>query len=246
MSLPAELPAQVLAPDVRAVSVDIFDTVLLRNTKPEHFRFRQIAALWSGALSRAGVRASADDLYFARLRAAHVAYRTTEMVQWNREARFDHILELTCQGARVDAFHVPELRRIELAYEKLNLAPNHRLIELLTKARDQGKTIVYISDMYLSGVDVADLIAHHVPAHPFHAGFLSSDIGLTKRGGLLFDHVAAAINIPAPNILHLGDSHHADVQMPIQRGLRALHTPRPPHWQRLKTLRERLTRKPRI
>lgn len=244
---PEVLSRGLLDPAVRVVSVDIFDTVLLRNTKPEHLRFRQIAGLWSDHLrSASGSRATTDDLYFARLRAAHVAYRTAEMVQWNREATFDNILGLTCEAARVGREHVPALRQIEVGYEKKNLAPNRPLVDLLRKARAQGKQVVYISDMYLSGQDVAELIKHHVPDWPFDAGFLSSDIGLTKRGGLLFDHVCSTINVEPAAVLHLGDSLHADVEMPVKRGLRAIHTPRPSTWQRIKSFRERLTPKPKI
>jgi predicted HAD superfamily hydrolase len=246
MSTSQPLSQQLLAPDVRAVSVDIFDTVLLRNTKPEHLRFRQIASRWAEHLRAAGKACSPDDLYFARLRAAHVAYRTAEMVQWNREAKFDHILNLTCHAARIDPSHAPTLRRIEVDYEKDNLAPNRPLVDLLRTARTRGKKVVYISDMYLSGADVAELIAHHIPDSPFDAGFLSSDIGLTKRGGLLFDHVCAALNLPPAEVFHLGDSRHADVEMPVKHGLRALHTPRPASWQRVRSFRERLTPKPRV
>jgi hypothetical protein len=57
------------------VSVDLFDTLLLRDHRCERRRFLLMARMAAEALDRAGSRVSIQALYLSRLDAQRLAYR---------------------------------------------------------------------------------------------------------------------------------------------------------------------------
>ena len=223
-------------PGVSLVSFDVFDTLLLRNTKPEPARFREMAREQRRALLAAGLSPPAvDDLFFARLQAARIAYSCAPLVEGERDASWDSILDLMLHGLGWEGDPARLAREIitqvELDYEAANLSPNRPLMDLLARARDRGARLVFLSDMYLDSGGIAGLIARLAPDFSWDRGYVSSQVGMTKRGGGLFRHMLGEEGVDAGRVVHLGDDPVGDLATPRGLGITAVATPRPRWWR---------------
>lgn len=231
-------------PEVRLVSFDVFDTLLLRNTKPEPARFREIAQEQHKALIQAGRQPPpADDLFFARLQAAHIAYACAPLKEGERDATWQSILELMMRGLGWGAEPAREARdiftRVELDYEAVNLRPNRPLVDMLARAASRGLRLVFLSDMYLDAGQIGELISRLAPDFSWDRGYASCEVGLTKRGGGLFRHVLGEEGVDADRVVHVGDDPKGDLATPRRLGITAVAAPRPPWWRMMRQARLR-------
>lgn len=225
---------------IRLLSVDVFDTLLLRGTRPEMARFARVAGMQAQALAARGIAVEADALYAARMIAARTAYRVIRTVEGEREGHLDLIFAMVARALDLDSGLVPVLAEVEFASELDELVGNVALAETLMRHRAAGCRVVFASDMYLPEATIAGLIARKLPALELDGGYSSADHGVTKRGGGLFRVVMAGEGMEPGQILHMGDSALADVATPRAMGIHVLHTPRPSGWHRIHGLRQKL------
>ncbi len=208
------------------LSMDVFDTVLLRNAKPETLRFAEIAEQQAAAASAAGHPVGARTLLLARLEAAHLAYRARPAVDGHREGHIDDIMKIQCRMADLPEALAPLLKTVELAYEAENLAPNGLFLDLAEQFKAAGKPVILISDMYLDSAAIAGLVATVTRRGKlFDRVFSSAEAGASKRSGGLYGKVAKQMGIAPERILHIGDSLPGDVRQARNAGWRALHFP---------------------
>lgn len=221
-------------PAIRIVSVDVFDTLLLRDTTPEPARFLEVAGLQAGALSEAlGRPVPAIDLYLLRRDAARTVYATKTPLDGGREATWREIFELVFEALVLPA-EDPLLQlcaEIELDYERARLKLNVSLIELLEAARKAGKTVVCLSDMYLPSAQIRCLIDKVAQRDLSLTVYSSADFGSGKASGALFRRLANDYGVEYSQIAHCGDNWHADVHVPRSLGIRAQFLPRPFSWR---------------
>jgi FMN phosphatase YigB (HAD superfamily) len=217
----------------RVVSVDVFDTLLLRTGRPEAARYFEIGQRQLRALADHGYRTAlgAEDLMHLRLLAARAAYRNAPLVQGVRDAGYDDILRLLCAGMGLPRTAEVPLRAAELEYEAGALRPNRALVDILERCHLAGKRLVCISDMYLPGRDIATLLRTHVPHRPLEAVYSSADAGVTKSSRLLFGHVAAALGVQPAQMVHGGDSRRSDCEAACAAGVRGFYLPRARTWR---------------
>ncbi|WP_413710924.1 HAD family hydrolase [Rhizobium sp. Rhizsp82] len=113
-------------------------------------------------------------------------------------------------------------REIEIEIALSKVRPLGR--DLYDVALSSGVPICVTSDMYLpfacierilqkSGFDVASI-------------YLSSDIGMTKKSGALFQYISDSLGISTNEIIHIGDNLRTDIQAASEKNLKTLHTPR--------------------
>ncbi len=237
----AVLDAAIGDVTIKVISVDVFDTLLLRTTKPEFQRFADMAARAAKEIRQASPYSlTTKQVFAARLSAAEIAYRTAPPQQGLREPKFDTILNLMCDILNIPQDHTKLLRRVELDYERGVLRPNRLLIDRLLQAKANGKTVIFISDMYLSGDDIHNLIKERAPDCPIDRGYSSADVGLSKRGAAIFHHISHDLQQPLSAFLHIGDNIISDVEVPKSLGMQALHTPRPQNWHTVHNFRQKL------
>jgi HAD superfamily hydrolase (TIGR01549 family) len=231
--------ALVQGPRVKVVSVDVFDTLLLRTTRPEEQRFEDIAARQLAALRSAGheLAATPRDVLNLRLQAARSAKRDTPPVLGDREASYDQIAGALLDALGLNRDLVPLLRDCEIEYEAANLYPNHLLIEILSGARQAGKRVICLSDMYLSNRDIGELLRRRAEGYTPDAIYVSADFGYGKASGHLYWEVARRESVEPEEIVHCGDNRRADVEMARSQGFGAVHAPRPLRWRGLALLR---------
>ncbi|MGE0725142.1 MAG: hydrolase [Alphaproteobacteria bacterium] len=230
----------VRAHSIRLISVDVFDTLLLRATRPELARFADVAADQATALAAVGMPVDPVAIYAARLVAARTAYRCVGAVQGEREGRHGDILSMVAAALRLDPSAVPVLAAAELDHETKVMVGNRALAEALMRHRAEGRRVVFASDMYLPATAIHDLIARLLPSLVLDGGYSSADHGVTKRGGGLFQVMMRAEDVAANEVLHFGDSLLADVETPRRAGIHAIHVPRPRVWRGIHGVRHRV------
>lgn len=213
---PAFLP-RVLEwfPQVRALSLDCFDTLLWRHTERPEDVFHLLAR---GRLYRASGISAADRIA-AEATARKLAIVRGEAGEVGLEAIYRaHRRDLT------DA-RLAELVDEELATEMRSCYAHPGALSLLRNARKRGLAVTIVSDTYLSEPLLRRLLAHALPADALGAigrVVCSSDHGRSKTQGLLeIAHTGEAV--PRSSILHVGDNEHADYRAALRAGLQAVH-----------------------
>ena len=206
---------------VDALSLDVFDTVLLRRVARPVDAF---GVLGAQLVEDGQVRAFVTPHLFAEVREA--AERRARTVKTERgafpEVTLDEIYAVlpdemlaTDRSALIDA---------ELAVEEALVFPDVDVVELLTSARDAGIPVVFTSETYFSAAQVGRLLGAAGVDARGESIFTSSDQGCGKASGL-FDVVLERIGVDASRVLHLGDHEEADVEAARASGLQAVLRP---------------------
>jgi FMN phosphatase YigB (HAD superfamily) len=209
------------------VSVDLFDTLLLRDHTTQHQRFAEVAKILSANLHAAGHDVDARTLLELRLRVHGLAYQATSIERPDGDADVLRMIEIQASLIGIDRSLVPLILSAELEVERRHLAPNRPLLRLLASLRAAGNRIIAISDMYLSTEALEGLVREIVGFSPVDKIYVSCDFDLTKRSGQLFAKVAAQENVQPRRMLHLGDDKHSDVAMARAAGCQAILLGRP-------------------
>ena len=120
-----------------------------------------------------------------------------------------------------------EFRFVEEYEQKLELnvlKPNKQLLEIFNYAKEKGKKIIIISDMYLPKT----LLKQALDKNGFVGYdklFISSEIGVRKSTGNLFKYVLRYLNVCPNKILHIGDNKNSDYKIPKKLGFKAFNYP---------------------
>ena len=215
-------------------SVDVFDTLLLRNRKSELQRFVEISELVANHITQhVGKSASTAELFWLRMESARTAYRMRAKEKGAREANVEEIysLMLRALGANPEPALMSELIDLELDYERNQLSANPHLVRTLTDFHQSGRRVICISDMYLRSAHIERLIEAHVDMSIIDVVYSSAEFGYGKAAGALYEKVLALESVAATSVVHCGDNYHSDVAMAESRGLRAFYTPREKLWR---------------
>ncbi len=212
---------EIIAANTDTVSFDIFDTLLLRP-------FMYPTDLFE-VLSNKLNKETASFIDFASIRRNAEAETRNEN-RLNKpsceEVTFDEIYQHIAKTCRFSTHLQEEMKHEELEIEKQVLRRRELGKELFELAKDAGKRIVLISDMYLSGAFIREVLQKNGYSG-YHKLYISSEILLTKATGNLYKYVLKDLGIKnAKTMLHLGDNWHSDVEMPKTLGIRAEHLPK--------------------
>ncbi|GJD87736.1 hypothetical protein BHAOGJBA_1241 [Methylobacterium hispanicum] len=209
----------------RLVTIDCFDTLLLRGADHEEDRIRRLGAAIEVAFAAEGVSVSGAAAAATRIAASHAVYR--KAARTGAEGRHAEMLALQCLALGLDLAWTSLLERVEIEQETRDLRPNRPLADLLRECRRSGVRVVAVSDMYLSSEAILRLLEAAGVADCVERVYASSDHGASKRQGDLFPLVLAAEGVSAAEVLHAGDCRVADFVVPRSRGIAAVRIPRP-------------------
>lgn len=223
---------------LKVFSVDLFDTLLLRDLDPEPKRFHDIAERWAQLADCREHCLKVNAIFEARWQCAKVAYRAAEPRYGVREATLSDILRLQLLALGLPERLLREVFELELAYEASVLSPNPAVIALCRAAREIGCRVVIVSDMYLQTEDITRLLDHHGLAELADAIYVSAAFGFSKRSGHLFRHLLREEAVTPAEVLHIGDHPHSDHTAPRALGIEAYWLPRPLPWRSLAYLRD--------
>ena len=198
----------------KAVSFDIFDTLLMRETAD----FRDVFELAACRAAAEGVLRDAEEkaLFLAARGAAQ-----------SGEITLDELYRRVGDVLRLPEGRLRRLEELELQTEERILVPRREVAAMIGEARRLGKQVVLTSDMYLDEEQLERLL-HAKGITGYGRIFVSSRYGLCKRDGLLA-LLPQELGLAPGDILHIGDSRGNDELPAEQAGIRFFRIP-PARW----------------
>ena len=193
-------------PDIKIVSFDIFDTLLIRPAiKPT------------------------DILYLVDAKLKHennidfIEYRlSAEIDMQNPYASFDDIYAFIQEKYKLDDDTIDIMKKAELNVESQLLTRRDDLYELYQYAVEKGKKIIAVSDMYLSAEFLKNVL-HKNGYVEIQNVYVSNEMRARKDDGTLYEKVIENENSSA--ILHIGDNMVSDCKNAIEKNIMAVHYP---------------------
>lgn len=216
---------------IAVITVDVFDTMLLRNWKPEVYRFWEVAARQEYVLRSLNDAPTRRELFASRLIWHPVAYRIASSYCYERDPRVEDIFQMISTDLRLSAQpdNRDALLRVEMDYELDNLEANAPLLTALTALKSQRPDLryFYLSDMYLGASHIESLLKDKGAQKVFDGGYVSSDHRCTKSGGGLYQLFLEREKLSPAQVLHVGDNPTSDVSSPRRQGIRSVLLQRP-------------------
>ena len=206
------------------VSLDIFDTLLLRTCGPANAVFPSIARM-ARAQGLLPLELTDDAFVHLRVRAEAEARAAAVAETGSAEVTLEGIyarLELAFPDATA-------LAGVEMASEGNVLVVNPYLHSFLVTLKSRGIPVVLLSDMYLPEEALRTLLAGRgIDESLYQRLYVSCAHGVSKADGGLFRLLLADRPGTDPGrILHIGDNDQGDFGVPAGLGLRAVHYPVP-------------------
>ncbi|MBQ6409832.1 hypothetical protein IJI18_01075 [Candidatus Saccharibacteria bacterium] len=251
MGLYHKINQQIKQQNISTITLDIFDTVLLRKIWPEDLQFLKVAQKWTPIFRQIfSKHITADELYsyriYARkeLIAIHKRYNRPStdsnfslenLVEYdvNLDSWFSQIIDLISTKYQVKLTSnqktqiLRSMIKIELETEKQFLIPNYKIINIVKKLKNRYPRlkVFFVSDMYLTSENLK-ILFDHFKIDIFDGGITSTEAKHTKATGKLYDflHESKILdqNFDISYNLHIGDSEISDVKNAVLSGGEAL------------------------
>lgn len=217
--------------DIKVLSLDVFDTYLLRNSKPEALRYLEMSELALEKLHQhyfANEKIeslTAEDLCLARTLGMQNSYRTHPLVQQCGEGQIEEVVAMQRIMLGLDTEVDNLMIETEIEYEINNLKENLLLTKIAKRFKDNGGLVILVSDMYL-GENLITQIIDGVVDQPIHDHlFSSADLTISKRCGKIYPHIEEYLELKSSDFLHIGDSWFGDTHQAREAGWNALYLP---------------------
>ena len=199
--------------EVQLASFDVMDTVLVRTVgRPEHLH-----ELVGIALQRCG--SGIEPAVWARKRV--LAERDARRIHGSGEVTLDDIYAALAALLPMSPDSLEMARKTECRIELENLRPISRTLERIAAYRERGLRIAFVSDLYLPHEVIETALLQAGALQPEDLLLVSSQFGVQKQDGGLYDHLIALSNLPASCIGHTGDNPVADFRAAKLKGLLA-------------------------
>lgn len=193
--------------DYKAVSFDIFDTLLKRNvtepsdvfgiiekeTEVNEFKYRRI---------------------IAEKKAREISYEK-EITLWDIYNQFSNLSDTQKRL----------LTEMELKTEENVLTVNGSILDVYRWCIYNKKLVFITSDMYLPEFFITRVLAKN-GISSYSKLYLSSSYKKTKSDGSLFLALLEENNLNANDVIHIGDSREGDYNQPKRIGMNALKIPK--------------------
>lgn len=193
----------------RAVSFDIFDTLLERDAATPTEVFVRVGdkVLGPGA---------GEKFRLERMDAEREARTRVENGECTLDGIYDVLSERGYDAKTAEALKVEEVRsELDGCFVKASMKP------VFDSAVKQGKLVFLVSDMYLPKEVISGMVAR-CGYEGYEDLFVSNDIGVSKRSGKLFGRVLDAYGLNRKDLVHVGDSIGADLLGARKAGVFAL------------------------
>ncbi len=216
-----KMKEKIISDSIEVVSFDIFDTLILRPffSPTDLFEmmddyFHKITGI-SKLVKFSSLRVQAEEL--ARKKIENSGFQREEVVLKEIYAELSRIVDISQKQISI-------LMQTEKDFELKYASIRNSVKNLYCLAKFLGKKIICISDMYLDMQTVKKLLAKNDIV--VDKIFLSSEIGLTKKTGKLFDYVISDLGIEPNSIMHIGDNWKSDIVQAREKKITAFFIPK--------------------
>jgi len=194
--------------NIKIVSFDIFDTLLIRPS----FEPRDIFHL---------VAAKVDKLYgvdFIEMR-----FHAEEEIG-NNDLNLSQIYDYIKRKYKLTERLADLLQKEELACEKHFLNVRTDMMEVYNYAVKLGKRVIAVSDMYLGSDFLLDVLQSKGYSE-IKKVYVSNEAHCRKDTGKLYDYVFDQERVRPEEFCHLGDNYHSDFECALAKGITAIYYP---------------------
>jgi FMN phosphatase YigB (HAD superfamily) len=204
----------------RLVSFDVFDTILHRAARAPADVFLEVGRR---ALSLGLIDPAISPEVFQQLRI-RIERLARNRVRATRPSGEVTLAEIWAAAPDFMA-HREALAELELEIEYALSFSNPYTISLLRAVRASGRGVCFTSDTYFSSDFVARLLGKAgLDPSEYDAVIVSCEHDANKSSGTLFDIIQVRFQqVPASDMLHIGDDVVADFTQPRRKGLSACH-----------------------
>jgi predicted HAD superfamily hydrolase len=224
---------KVLIPENGVLSVDIFDTLILRDNSSELTRFIEIGNLMADILNRKRANSSqvkGIDCFMARQMGTQSSYRASTLVQGCREGSLTEIHRTASRLLTGSDEYTADFINAEIHYESKRIIVNNILLDIVKNFTQMGRRAILISDTYMHMYQIEALLKKlGVDISFFENMFSSADTKISKASGGIFALVEQELSACSSEFVHIGDNLKGDFKMPIFHGWKALHLPLSQH-----------------
>lgn len=210
-----EIKNAVLSDDIKVVSFDIFDTLVVRPCVQPVDLFKIVG-------KRCGFNGN-----FVYIRRMAEQYARRNKPYYYDDITIHEIYEEFTKLAEVSEERANEILQCELDVEYDYIMPRNSIRELYNMAKNKGKKIIIVSDMYLPKKFIEKVLEKN-EITGYYKLYVSSDERVAKGSGRLFQKIITEFSkegIGKECIVHLGDNTRSDVDMPKSLGMKAFHLP---------------------
>lgn len=212
--------------DFRILSLDVFDTLLLRDDSSELTRFFEIGKRMSKFCNDKKIRVTPTDAFLARYYGTKATYRTRSLREGCREGSLDEIHQTASRILVGNDELASDFVGIELEFEASTLKVNAWLLGQIEEAKQDQKSVILLSDMYMHSRHIEMLLELlKVKRSLFDGVFSSADLIVSKHSGKVFSHIEKNMDASSSDFFHLGDSLKSDFVMPMRSHWKACQIP---------------------
>ena len=187
--------------DKKIVSFDVFDTLVIRPYIKAEQLFDYIE----------------DSYQCAGFSDARKNAESTARKQLNKEVNIDEIYSFIPDNYK-------SLKDIEIELEINECHTNPLIRPLYEKAKELGKRIIVVSDMYLPETVIKEILKAN--NYEMDQIYVSCDHDKTKGSGKLFKYVTEQEKAKETDFIHFGDNYISDYSEAINSGFEAYQTPK--------------------
>ena len=194
---------------IEMVSFDIFNTILLRYAEQPEDVYAE-----AGKRLQLPLGITAEDYKYIRIQTQ----RTVQSAKKKRTGSAEVSLEEITAGLPkwIDAQKAAEA---EMAAERELDFGNPEMLSFMIWLEKKGYEIIYVSDMYLSAEQIHVILRE--TGIPLHKTFVSSEFGVDKKSGQLFEKVIRSLGKRGTQLVHIGDNLDADILGAEKSGIKA-------------------------
>lgn len=210
-----KLEAAIRTHEIKAVSFDIFDTVIFRTVnKPQDVFARMYQ--WKPELFPDGM--DAEIWKSARIRAEKFARKANESCKNGEVTLNDIYCKLPAiYGSR------DKLMEWEIFCEKESIFLNPEICAAIKSLHDSGMSVLLISDMYLPSETIRMLLRENgFDEGCIDAIYVSCEHHTSKRRKGLYETALRERGILPEELLHVGDNFYSDIGIPEKLGIHTI------------------------
>ncbi len=213
---------QIISEDVKVVSFDMFDTLVVRPFyKPEDIFF-YLGLYVKKLLPYLNEKTFYDYRFVAENRARKkISLDNPTWEDVSLVEIYDEFAKLLVVDKEIVNKIYQEEKRLEVYFCKVRNAVK----DLFDLAIESGKKVIVTSDMYLE-IDTVREILNNNGYQKVDRIFLSSEMRSLKATGTLFNVMLSELNVKPEEVVHLGDNWNSDYIIPTQKGIKTLFVPK--------------------
>lgn len=201
-------------------SFDIFDTLITRKTATPTGVFLIMQEKLLIDKSYEDIPLYVRENFYTLRQHSEALARKSYCIKGCEDKTFEQIYKaLSCNGLLSDE-QVNRLKELELLVEEECVVGVEENINRIKQYVNENKTVILISDMYLSAEQIRRLLCKVDAVFKDIEIYVSSECKKTKGSTNLFKYVQCEKKVRFSNWTHVGDNEFADVKAPKRLGIK--------------------------